>query len=51
MKEAGECNDFSGFIEGMHSFKNEFNTLIAGIKEDVNASMAVNQGRMARLRA
>ena len=51
LKQAGECKDFSGFIEGMCSFKFEFNTLIAGIKEDMNASRAVNRGIVARIRA
>ena len=51
LKQAGECNDFSAFIEGMCSFKFEFNTLIAGIKEDVSAARAVIQGILARIRA
>ena len=51
LTQAGECNDFSAFIQGMRSFKIEFNTLIAGIKEDVNASRAVNQGIMASIKA
>ena len=51
LTQAGECNDFSAFIQGMRSFKIEFNTLIAGIKEDVNAARAVIQGIFARIRA
>ena len=51
LKQAGECKDFSGFIEGMCSFKFEFNTLIAGIREDVSAARAVIQGILARIRA
>ena len=49
LKEAGECDDFSGFIEGMHKFKNEFKTLIAGIKESVNVSKAAHQEIMDRI--
>ena len=43
LTQAGECNDFSALNQGMRSFKIEFNTLIAGIKEDIYASRAVNR--------
>ena len=49
LKEAGECDDFSGLIAGMHKFKNEYETLIAGIKESVNASKAAHQEIMDRI--
>ena len=49
LKEAGECDDFSGCIEGMHKIKNEFKTHIAGIKESVNSSKAAHQEIMDRI--
>ena len=49
LKEAGGCDDFSGFIEGMHKFKNEYKTLIAGTKASVNASKAAHQEILDRI--